>query len=238
MSSLSRFRNSIHGKTPIIDTVECIFENTFVGPPDSTPPIITLLGNPSVEIIQGVPYLDAGATAEDNVDGDITGDIITVNPVDEKIPDTYFVTFDVTDNAGNAAAQVTRTVTVITAEDAIANIQDYILSLNLPNGVENSLLGPLKQITKLLDDGNPNNDGAVCNKLESFIEHVDSEETAGELTSGEAAALRDAAQAILDAIGCDVPEPEDKQKKVKDSKEKKVKEPKEEKQKKSKKSKK
>ena len=43
---------------------------------DSTPPLISLLGSANLEIDCGVDYVDAGATAEDNVDGDISDDII------------------------------------------------------------------------------------------------------------------------------------------------------------------
>src|SRR5690606_33089964 len=43
---------------------------------------------------------------------DITDQIVTVNPVDTTTPGTYTVTYNVTDAAGNAAEQVTRTVNV------------------------------------------------------------------------------------------------------------------------------
>lgn len=58
-------------------------------------------------------YTDAGATASDNVDGDITGDIITVNPVNTLAIGVYTITYNVTDNAGNDAAEITRTVNVV-----------------------------------------------------------------------------------------------------------------------------
>lgn len=80
--------------------------------PDTTKPVITLLGNASVTITEGDTYTDAGATALDETDGDITADIVTVNPVDVNTAGSYTVTYNVTDAAGNAADEVTRSVTV------------------------------------------------------------------------------------------------------------------------------
>ncbi|MEE8466003.1 MAG: immunoglobulin-like domain-containing protein, partial [Dehalococcoidia bacterium] len=79
-----------------------------------TQPVITLLGSDPdpVVVILGGTYNDAGASAFDTLDGDITASIVTVNPVDTKIPETYTVTYNVTDASGNAALQVTRTVIV------------------------------------------------------------------------------------------------------------------------------
>jgi Bacterial surface protein, Ig-like domain/Bacterial Ig-like domain/GEVED domain len=85
--------------------------------PDATLPVITLSGSSSITIERGAGYLDIGATASDNIDGDITGSIVTVNPVDPDTAGTYTVTYDVSDAAGNAAVQVTRTVNV---SDSIA----------------------------------------------------------------------------------------------------------------------
>jgi hypothetical protein len=80
---------------------------------DVVPPVITLVGADPVSVEAGSPYVDAGATALDNVDGDLTGAIVTINPVDTGVLGPYLVTYDVTDSSGNAAVQVTRTVNVV-----------------------------------------------------------------------------------------------------------------------------
>jgi gliding motility-associated-like protein len=80
---------------------------------DTTIPVITLTGDAPVTVEFGDTYTDAGATASDNYDGDITSSIVTVNPVDETTVGTYIVTYNVTDANGNAAVEVTRTVNVI-----------------------------------------------------------------------------------------------------------------------------
>ena len=79
---------------------------------DNTIPVITRLGSSPVFICQNQPYTDAGATASDNCAGNLTGSIVTVNPVNTAIPGTYTVTYNVSDPCSNAAVQVTRTVTV------------------------------------------------------------------------------------------------------------------------------
>jgi len=76
-------------------------------------PVITLVGSDTVSLTVGTTYTDAGATALDDIDGDITADIVTVNPVDEDVVGVYTITYNVSDSSGNAATQVTRTVNVI-----------------------------------------------------------------------------------------------------------------------------
>ena len=75
-------------------------------------PLITLLGETDVSLELGSTYTDAGATAVDNIDGDITSSIEIVNNVDINTVGTYTVTYNVSDAAGNAATQVTRTVNI------------------------------------------------------------------------------------------------------------------------------
>jgi len=64
-------------------------------------------------VVEGTSYVDAGATALDDIDGDITSSIVVVNPVDVNTIGIYTITYNVKDNAGNFAAPVTRTVQVV-----------------------------------------------------------------------------------------------------------------------------
>ena len=73
---------------------------------DGTAPVITLLGDASVTIEVGNAYVDAGATAEDAIDGDISAAITTDSSVDVDTVGTYTVTYNVSDAAGNAAVEV------------------------------------------------------------------------------------------------------------------------------------
>lgn len=81
--------------------------------PDTVPPVITLLGEAIVNLEAGDPYTDAGATALDDVDGDISGKITTTGlPLDTSATGTKQITYDVSDLAGNPAIQISRTVNV------------------------------------------------------------------------------------------------------------------------------
>jgi hypothetical protein len=80
---------------------------------DLTNPIITLLGDTTVNLTVGTSYVDAGATANDHIDGDLTDSMVVSGLlVDTSIPGTFTIHYNVTDKAGNHAAEVTRTVIV------------------------------------------------------------------------------------------------------------------------------
>ncbi|MBM7035478.1 immunoglobulin-like domain-containing protein [Vibrio ulleungensis] len=99
-------------------------------------PEITLLGDSSVQLTVGDIYTDAGVTATDNLDGDVTSYVVTNNPVDTSTAGVYIVTYNVTDNDGNVAKQVARTVTVVEASDESNLVPngDFSLGKSLWNG--------------------------------------------------------------------------------------------------------
>jgi hypothetical protein len=78
---------------------------------DSVSPEISLIGSAAISIRLGSLYTDAGASAIDNVDGDISDRIVVANPVNTDRAGTYTISYSVEDIAGNTAV-VTRTVTV------------------------------------------------------------------------------------------------------------------------------
>lgn len=80
---------------------------------ETVKPVITLSGASPIDVEMNSAYADAGAMAFDNYDGDITANIVINNPVDTAVLGTYTVTYNVSDRAGNAAAEVTRTVNVV-----------------------------------------------------------------------------------------------------------------------------
>ncbi|WGK65711.1 carbohydrate binding domain-containing protein [Croceiramulus getboli] len=93
-----------------IDNVSLFLDETT----DTEAPVITLNGAATIEVMQGDTFTDPGATATDNVDGDLTSEIqVGGDTVDTTIPGTYAITYNVSDAAGNAADEVTRTVIVI-----------------------------------------------------------------------------------------------------------------------------
>ncbi len=86
---------------------------------DNTKPILTLLGNAVITLNYGDVYTDAGATASDNLDGNITANIQVVGSVNTSIAGTYTLVYKVSDAVGNIANEVSRTVTVLKGNQTI-----------------------------------------------------------------------------------------------------------------------
>jgi len=99
-------------------------------------PVITMTGTDATVTVGDV-YTDAGATALDDEQGDVTASITVVSTVDTTTAGTYTVTYNVSDGALNAATQMTRTVTV----EETLGIDDAELSqfTYFPNPVNNVL---------------------------------------------------------------------------------------------------
>ena len=55
----------------------CIDDDQIFIENDITPPSISVIGDTSINIYQNTLYVDAGATAIDDIDGDLTDSIIT-----------------------------------------------------------------------------------------------------------------------------------------------------------------
>ena len=79
---------------------------------DVTAPVITLNGAATVTYVAGTttPYNDLGATAIDNIDGDVSGNIVTTGSVPNQMG-TYTITYTAIDSNGNTSV-ATRTVNV------------------------------------------------------------------------------------------------------------------------------
>lgn len=92
-------------------------------PPDLTAPVIALNGNANVLVDQGQVYVDPGATASDDVDGDISGLIVASGwDMDTSVPGVYSIYYNVMDAAGNPADTIERTVTVIDREKPVISL--------------------------------------------------------------------------------------------------------------------
>ncbi|KGL62071.1 immunoglobulin-like domain-containing protein [Polaribacter sp. Hel1_85] len=80
--------------------------------PDTIAPVITLNGASTINLNVGDTYNDQGATATDNVDGNLTSSIVTTGTVNTNVVGSYTINYNVSDAAGNPATQVSRTVNV------------------------------------------------------------------------------------------------------------------------------
>ncbi len=80
--------------------------------PDTTPPVITLYGDSEVTMYLNQYYSEAGASCNDNLDGNCNGILTASGNVDTSQLGDYIVTYSAMDNAGNIAS-ATRNVHVI-----------------------------------------------------------------------------------------------------------------------------
>ncbi|MDQ1326285.1 MAG: hypothetical protein QG564_1410 [Campylobacterota bacterium] len=97
---------------------------------DTTPPIVTLHGEATVTITVGATYSDAGATAIDDIDGELTP--IMSGSIDTNTEGTYTITYTATDAAGNVG---TATRTVIIKEPVIEDTTPPQITLNGENSI-------------------------------------------------------------------------------------------------------
>ncbi|KOR76346.1 S-layer homology domain-containing protein [Paenibacillus solani] len=79
---------------------------------DHEKPVITLLGESVIILTQHTAFMDPGATAHDNLDGDLTNRIQVTGKVDVATAGEYRLRYSVTDRAGNEAEEAIRTVIV------------------------------------------------------------------------------------------------------------------------------
>ena len=81
---------------------------------DTTPPVITLIGDANITHLASTTYIDQGANWTDIVDGNGTAD--ANGSVDSNTPGIYQVTYSKTDAAGNTAEPVVRTINVVDSD--------------------------------------------------------------------------------------------------------------------------
>ncbi len=113
-----RWEGAVEGTETATTTITMTQAETVVAyfveeePADTTPPEIVLSGDAEITLECGEIFTDLGATASDNVDGDISARIVVRgDTVDPTKPGVYSLYYEITDAAGNTTTQ-TRTVTV------------------------------------------------------------------------------------------------------------------------------
>ena len=103
---------------------------------DPVAPVVTLIGDAEVTSERRNPFTDPGATAMDNLDGDLTGQIVVDGNVDTTVIGDYKLTYSVKDAAGNLGT---------------ANRTIHIIERTKPLGEEEEAKGKVIYLT--FDDG-------------------------------------------------------------------------------------
>lgn len=79
---------------------------------DTVAPVIQLVGTSTLSIPLNTNFVDPGCTANDAISGNVSANIIVTGNVNTSVPGTYTLTYNVSDESGNAASSITRTVIV------------------------------------------------------------------------------------------------------------------------------
>ena len=93
---------------------------------DLEKPKIELKGNLKESIVINNNYTDAGYTATDNYDGDLTDKVVVESELDNKKLGSYKITYKVTDSSGNTGA-VTREVDVVRPNPTTLSVANFTL---------------------------------------------------------------------------------------------------------------
>src|SRR5699024_8243393 len=121
---------------------------------DTVEPVITLNGDNPMELEVGEEYVEPGATAEDDVDGELTEHIKIDGKVITDEPGEYEVTYTVSDAAGNKATE-TRTVIVVEPDEDEDQEEEALKDVNDAVSAEAMQVGMYKQAMDLtVDDYN------------------------------------------------------------------------------------
>ena len=94
---------------------------------DTTGPVITLKGEALVTHEAGGGYTDAGVSALDVVDGDLSSAVKVVSTVNTAKPGSYMVSYGVSDGAGNKAKAVSRTVSVVDTTGPVITLKGEVV---------------------------------------------------------------------------------------------------------------
>ena len=103
---------------------------------DTTIPVISLYGDHNVSHPVWTPYVDAGATAFDSLEGNLSSSVVSTSNVDEGVPGRYVITYNVQDSEGNQAIELTREIHVYNQNPTAILLSNFTIDENLPVGTE------------------------------------------------------------------------------------------------------
>ncbi|MFL0810251.1 MAG: DUF5011 domain-containing protein [Agarilytica sp.] len=119
--------SSGNAATPVVRTVNVVA--------DDVKPVISISGGTSYTVNVGNSFSNPSADATDNVDGNISGNVVVTGTVDTNAVGTYNLYYNVSDAAGNAADEVVVTVDVQEEQDTTPPVitlsGDAVINLDL-----------------------------------------------------------------------------------------------------------
>jgi hypothetical protein len=144
---------------------------------DTLAPTLTMLGASPATVTVGSPYTDAGATALDNIDGDLTSSIVATSTVNTSVIGTYTVTYNVSDSSGNSATPVVRTVNVVAAPAPSASVG--VAAGYAPAPIANPLPLPVPSTSTSTPPSSitssPSTSGMTISQMQTLLASLESE---------------------------------------------------------------
>jgi parallel beta-helix repeat protein len=157
----------------------------------------------NLQLQSGSPCIDAGdndAVPTDYPDLDNDGDTSEPLPFDlAGLP--RFVDDPSAPDTGAGMAPIVDMGAYEYQPDVLSDLEDAVLALGLPHGIERSLLAKLATASRVLEDDSPRNDVASCNALRAFI-HSLKARGGKHIPETEVAALVEMAHQALALLGC------------------------------------
>lgn len=130
---------------------------------DTTIPVLSLLGEDRTIISFGSDYTDAGYTAIDDTDGDISSSVVVEGIVDTRVFGEHILTYTAKDSSGNIATAQRIVVVQTQSDEQAANPPGKVIYLTFDDGP-----GPYtQQLLDILDKYNVDVTFFVTNQTKS-----------------------------------------------------------------------
>ena len=133
---------------------------------NTMPPVITLNGSETVYHILNTEYKDAGATAKDSKDGNISSSVVVTNPVNQDRVGIYEVVYKVSDTEKNSQTAIR---TVIVYNEASRLLSGVYLSDGINYQVhDSSEVNAISDYTQIITPSPISNKKVLFNKFGNY----------------------------------------------------------------------
>lgn len=114
---------------------------------DKIAPEITLNGNSETSVYVGRNYIELGAKATDNMDGDVTDKIVISGEINNQVLGTYEIKYSATDSSGNTGTQI-RKVAVKEKPSPLSCGEKGVIYLTFDDGPHNTYTPMILDVLK------------------------------------------------------------------------------------------
>jgi hypothetical protein len=157
---------------------------------DTTPPVVTLIGNREIKLLYGQQYIEYGATAFDNYDGEV--EVTINNPIISNKIGTYEVTYVAYDKSGNRGVAVRYVEVIDNVSPVITLIGDEITYVEVYGEfkdegalIEDNVDGTFVMPATSFYFNDVQVDGVDTSVLGTYYVHYDYQDSAGNIGAGK-----------------------------------------------------